>query len=137
MTSNTSDDNSKAVKTIPEVTTSSSGSFIGCQDKSVTHTCIDNRNQQIQLILHHISRIETELAILRQLIGHLASNNEEGDQDLILVDAELVIPEETVAPSEQVPQEPRAIVLGGPRTLTRSQILQDARWRAQNWAIRE
>ena len=57
------------------------------------------RAQQIRLILDHINRIETELTLLRQLVGQLANNNEEGDQDLILVDAELVVPQETVAQS--------------------------------------
>ena len=78
------------------------------------------RAQQIRQILDHINRIETELTLLRQLVGQLANNNEEGDQDLILVDAELVIPQETVAQS-----------------LTRREIRQEARWRAQNWALRE
>ena len=78
------------------------------------------RAQQIRQILDHINWIETELTLLRQLVGQLANNNEERDQDLILVDAELVIPQETVAQS-----------------LTRREIRQEARWRAQNWALRE
>ena len=78
------------------------------------------RAQQIRQILDHISRIETELTLLRQLVDQLANSNEERDQDLILVDAELVVPQETVAQS-----------------LTRCEIRQEARWRAQNWTLRE
>jgi hypothetical protein len=33
---------------------------------------------------------------LRQVIGSLLSDDEEGDQDLIFVDAELIVPEEAV-----------------------------------------
>jgi hypothetical protein len=89
---------------------------------------MDPRNQQIQHILHQISRIETELALLKQLVAHLARDNTEEDQDLILVNAEL-IGEETDSGTAHEPQEPRP--------LTRRQLLQDGRWRAQNWALSE
>ena len=56
------------------------------------------RNQQLQEILHHISRIETELRLLREVVRDLISDEEEDDQSLILVDAELVVPEETFDP---------------------------------------
>ena len=99
---------------------------------------MNERDQQLQAILHHISRIKTELRPLRQVIRDLISDNEEGDQDLILVDAELIVPEEPVDPSRQTPQEPRAAAPEASRTrLTRSELRQEARWRAQNWAIRE
>jgi hypothetical protein len=98
---------------------------------------MSDRNQQLQAILHHISHIETELRLLRQVVRDLISDDEEGDQGLILVDAELVVPEEAFDPSQQAPPEPRVVVPAGPRTLTRSELRQEARWRAQNWAIRE
>ena len=99
---------------------------------------MDNRNQQIQQIIQHIDRIETELALLRQLVNNLISDNDEVDQDLILIDAELVVPEIAVVPPVHEPQQdPRAVIPGAQRALTRRQIRQDARWRAQNWAIRD
>jgi hypothetical protein len=98
---------------------------------------MSERNQQLQEILHHISRIETELRLLREVVRDLVSDEEEGDQSLILVDAELVIPEEALDPHRQAPQEPRVIAPETSRTLTRSELRQEARWRAQNWAIRE
>ena len=98
---------------------------------------MDGREQQIRRILDHISRIETELTLLQELIGQFANNSEEEDQDLILVDTELVVPQNTVTPSTQVPQESSTITSREARTLTRREILQEARWRAQNWAIRE
>jgi hypothetical protein len=102
---------------------------------------MDDRNQLIQQILHHITHIETELTLVRTLLAHLVRNHDGLDQDLILVDAELIVPEEAVAPPplelEQDPQDPRGIVLDEPRAPTRREILQDSRWRAQNWAIRE
>ena len=102
---------------------------------------MDNRNQLIQQILHHIDNIETELTLVRTLIAHLVRHNDGLDQDLILVDAELVVPEEDVAPPplelQQDPQDPRGIIQGADRGPTRQAILQDGRWRAQNWAIRE
>ena len=98
---------------------------------------MSERNQQLQEILHHISRIETELRLLREVVRDLISDEEEHDQSLILVDAELVVPEETFDPHRQAPQEPRVVAPEISRTLTRSEIRQEARWRAQNWAIRE
>jgi hypothetical protein len=98
---------------------------------------MSDRNQQLQAILHHIDRIETELRLLRQVIGDLIDNHEERDPDLILVDAELVIPEDVIDRSQTSLQEPRIVVPEGPRTLSCSELRQEARWRAQNWAIRE
>jgi hypothetical protein len=99
---------------------------------------MDNRNLQFQQLILHLNRIETEIALIRQLVDTLViSGHEDTDQDLILVDVELVLSTEEVAPSVQPPQEPAAVVPVGPRTLTRRQILQDGRWRAQNWAIRD
>jgi hypothetical protein len=94
---------------------------------------MDNRNQQVREILLHIDRIETELALLRQAVTRLAGEYEDIDQDLILVDAELVIPQEQTVQSLQAPTE-------NPTDLnarTRREIIRDGRWRAQNWAIRE
>jgi hypothetical protein len=59
---------------------------------------MDDRNQLIQPILHHIAHIKTELTLVRTLIAHLVRNNDGLDQDLILVDAELIVPEEAMAP---------------------------------------
>ena len=98
---------------------------------------MSDRNQQLQAILHHIDRIETELRLLRQVVGNLISDHKEGDPDIILVDAELVNPDDVVDPSRANLQEPRIAVPEGPRTLSRSELRQEARWRAQNWAIRE
>ena len=99
---------------------------------------MSDRNQQLQAILHHIDRIETELRLLRQVVGNLISDHEEeGDPNLILVDAELVSPEDVVDPSRANLPEPRIAVPEGPRTLSRSELRQEARWRAQSWAIRE
>jgi hypothetical protein len=67
---------------------------------------MDGRNQQIQAILHHIECIEGELGLLRQLVMQLAENNAETDQDLIIVDAELVVHKAVVQPAPAVP-EPR------------------------------
>jgi hypothetical protein len=54
----------------------------------------------------------------------------------ILVDTELVIPEEAVAPPPlELEQDHRGIVQEEHRAPTRWEILQDGRWRAQNWAI--
>ena len=92
---------------------------------------MSKRDQRLQAILHHIDRIESELRLLRQVIRNLISDDEEGDQDLILVKAEPIVLEETVDPY----QVPRTIEAS--RTLTRSELCQEARWRAQNWAIRE
>ena len=99
---------------------------------------MDNRNQLIQQILHHIDNIETELTLVRTLIAHLVRNNDGLDQDLILVDAELIVPEEAMAPPPlELEQDQRGIVQEEHRAPTRWEILQDGRWRAQNWAIRE
>jgi nitrogen fixation protein FixH len=98
---------------------------------------MDNRNQELQTILHHIGRIETELRLLRQAVQVVLSHHEGEDQDLILVDAELVNPDEVVDQPQDTVQEPRTVAPRGPRTHTRRQLLQDGRWRAQNWAIRE
>jgi hypothetical protein len=90
---------------------------------------MDDKNQQIQAILHHIKRIEGELGLLRQLITQLAENNDETDQDLIIVDTELVIHKAVVQPAPVVPKpRPRPT----PRPPTRREIHQDARWRAPN-----
>jgi hypothetical protein len=94
---------------------------------------MSERDQQLQAILHHIDRIESELRLLRQVIRNLISDDEEGDQDLILVEAEPIVLEETVDPY----QVPRTVAPEASRTLTRSELRQEARWRAQNWAIRE
>ena len=59
---------------------------------------MSKRHQQLQAILHHISHIETELRLLRQVIRNLISDDDEGNQDLILVNAELIVLEETVDP---------------------------------------
>jgi hypothetical protein len=68
---------------------------------------MDGRNQQIQAILHHIECIEGELGLLRQLVMQLAENNNaEMDQDLIIVDAELVVHKAVIQPAPVVP-EPR------------------------------
>jgi hypothetical protein len=98
---------------------------------------MDDRNQELQTILHHIDRIETELRLLRQAVQVVFSQHEGEDQDLILVDAELVNPNEVVDQPQEIAQEPRTVAPRGPRTHTRRQLLQDGRWRAQNWAIRE
>jgi hypothetical protein len=98
---------------------------------------MSDRNQQLQAILHHMNHIETELRLLRQVIGDLIDNHEQRDPDLILVDAKLVIPEDVADQSQASLQKPRIIVPESPRTLSRSELRQEARWRAQNWAIRE
>ena len=99
---------------------------------------MDNRNQELQTILHHIDRIETELRLLRQAVQVVISHHEGEVQDLILVDAKLVNPDEVVDQPQEIVQEPRTVAPEGPRVLTRRQLLvQEARWRAQNWAIRE
>ena len=59
---------------------------------------MSERNQQLQAILHHISRIETELRLLREVVRDLISDDEERDPSLILVDAELVFPKEALDP---------------------------------------
>jgi DNA-binding transcriptional LysR family regulator len=48
---------------------------------------MEDRNQQVQRILQHIERIESELQALRQLVTNLADE----DQDLIIVAAEPVV----------------------------------------------
>ena len=98
---------------------------------------MDDRNQQLQSIIHHIDRIETELRSLRQAIEVLIINHQEEDQDLILVDAELVVPDAIVDPPQEILLEPRSVTPEGPRALTRRQLLQEARWRAQNWVNQE
>ena len=40
---------------------------------------MDDRNQQIQVILHHIEQIESELGAVRQLVTQLAENSTEID----------------------------------------------------------
>lgn len=67
---------------------------------------MNDRKQWIQAILCHNDCIEDELGLLRQLVMQLAENNDEMDQDLILVDAELAIHEAVAQPAPVVP-EPR------------------------------
>ena len=67
---------------------------------------MDERNQQIQAILRHIERIESDLGAGRQLVTQLAENSAEIDRDLVIVDAELVIHATTVQPAAVIP-EPR------------------------------
>jgi nitrogen fixation protein FixH len=98
---------------------------------------MDERNQELQTILHHIGRIETELRLLRQAVQVILSHHEGEDQDIILVDAELVNPDEVVDQPQETVQERRTVAPEGPRVLTRQQLLQEGRWRAQNWAIQE
>ena len=121
------------IETTPEATTSSvptSGSFIGCLDKSTKRIWTKGT------IIHHIDRIETELRSLRRAIEVLIDHQEE-DQDLILVDAELVVPDTIVDPPQEILLEPRVVAPKGPRATTWRQLLQEARWRAQNWVIQE
>jgi hypothetical protein len=98
---------------------------------------MDDRNQELQTILHHIDRIETELRLLRPAVQVVISHHEGENHALILVDAELVNPDEIVDQPQETVQERRTIAPEGPRVLTRQQLLQEGRWRAQNWAIRE
>ena len=97
---------------------------------------MDERNQQLQSIIHHIDHIETELRSLRRAIEVLIDHQEE-DQDLILVDAELVVSDTIVDPPQEILLEPRVVAREDPRATTRRQLLQEARWRAQNWVIQE
>ena len=75
---------------------------------------MSERDQQLPAILHHIDRIESELRLLRQVIRNLISDDEEGDQDLILVEAEPIVLGETVDPY----QVPRTVTPEASRTLT-------------------
>ena len=98
---------------------------------------MNDRNQELQTILHHIDRIETELRLLRQTVQVVISHHKGEVQDLILVDAELVNPDEVVDQPQEIVQERRTVAPEGTRVLTRQQLLQEGRWRAQNWAIQE
>ena len=98
---------------------------------------MEERNQQIQHILRHLERIETDLEVVRDLVLQLGENNNETDQDLVIVDAEPVIHAANVQPAAIAP-EPRPIQAPQvSRAPTRQELRQEARWRAQNWAIRE
>jgi hypothetical protein len=61
------------------------------------------RNQQIQAILRHIERIESDLGAVRQLVTQLEENSAKIDQDLVIADAELVIHATTIQPTAVIP----------------------------------
>jgi hypothetical protein len=94
---------------------------------------MDNREHQVQAILRRIDRIQEELIQVRQLIMQLADTTEGTSQEPIVVEAELVSALEPAAVVAS-PPVPLAAHSSG---LSKRQIRQDGRWRAQNWAIRE
>ena len=78
---------------------------------------MEDRNQQIQRILHRLKRIETNLEVIRgDLVLQLGENNNKVDQDLVIVDAEPVLHTTNVQPAAvgpaprpiQAPHVPRA-----------------------------
>jgi hypothetical protein len=65
---------------------------------------MDDRNHQIQVILHHIEQIESKLGAVRQLVMQLTENNAEIHRDLVMVDAELVVHATTIQPGSVIPE---------------------------------